>query len=245
LRDVGRYREANRHFLQGLVLARDAADRELTASLLWQLGKIDLEREHPTDALSFFQFARLAAQDAGSHAELARIHAGEAWAYALVGQPKLVEDALARSGHEGGQVVAGQEPPRFHGAAHFWSTYSDCAPSYVATAHWMLARGTDRSAARSAELAAVVTTRILAGDKPRLPGVRLALRQTTLAGALLCARERDTGLAAAHEAVDQVAAIRSAQATGRLRYLAEAAKAWPRNQAAVELRHRIAKLPAA
>src|SRR5215468_9868244 len=87
------------------------------------------------------------------------------------------------------------------------------------------------------------STRVLAADN--LPGRLRALRQITLAGALLCAREREAGLAAAHQAVDRVAAIRSVRAANRLRYLTEAAKAWPRHRDAIDLRRRIAALWAA
>jgi hypothetical protein len=66
------------------------------------------------------------------------------------------------------------------------------------------------------------------------------MRQITLADALLRAHERDTGLAAAHQAVDRAAAIQPARTTNRLRYLAEAAKAWPRHREAIHLRRRIA-----
>jgi antitoxin component HigA of HigAB toxin-antitoxin module len=243
LLDSGRYRESNQHVMQGLVLARDVQDRELAASLLWQMGRVSLHREQVTDALRFFQFSRASAQAAGSHAELARLYANEAWAYALADQPELVAEALGRAEHEYGQVAAGQEPSTFHGAAHYLGTYSDDMPGYVAAAHWMLARGDDRSAARSADTAVDVTTGILAADN--LPGRFLALSQTMHATALLRSGERERGLTAAHTAVDRVAAIRSVRAADRLRYLAEAAKAWPRHPAAIELRRRIANLRAA
>src|SRR5262249_33492170 len=85
LLDVGRYRATNRHFLQGLVLARESQDNEFAATLLWSMGRVSLHREQVADALRFFQFGRVAARAAGSHAESARLYANEAWAYALSG----------------------------------------------------------------------------------------------------------------------------------------------------------------
>ena len=73
----------------------------------------------------------------------------------------------------------------------------------------------------------------------------MALAQTMHATCLLRCGERERGLTVAHAAVDRVAAMRSVRAVDRLRYLAEAANAWPRTPAAVELRRRIANLSAA
>jgi tetratricopeptide (TPR) repeat protein len=243
LHDSGRHLEANRHFMQGLVLAREVSDHAQAASLLSSMGWVSLEQEHAADALRFFQLAHLAAEDAGSHAELALLHAREAWAYALLGQPNLVADALARADDERGRVVASEEQVTFHGAAQFEASHANDALACVAFAHWLLARADIPAAARSAELAVDGSTRVLAADN--LPGRLLALRQVTLAGAMLCAGERETGLAAAHEAVDRVAAVRSVRATDRLRHVATAAKAWPRHRPAIDLRRRIATLQGA
>jgi hypothetical protein len=225
------------------VLARDIEDHELAAHLLGAMGRVSLEREHATDALRFFQLAQLAAQDAGSHAELARLHANEAWAYALVGEPKLVTDALDRAGHEYGHALAARKPSSFHGAAWYLAAQSDDPLNYFASAHGILARaaaGNQRSATHHAELTVGASTQLLAADS--LPGRLRATRQITLADALLRAHERDPGLAAAHEAVDRVAAIQSVRTTNRLRHLAEATKAWPRHREATHLRRRIAAL---
>jgi len=243
LHDSGRHREAHRHFLQGLVLARDIDDQELAAHLLGAMGRVSLELEHATDALRFFQLAQLAAQDAGGHAEMARLHANEAWAYALIGKPKQVADALDRADHEYGQALAAPIPATFHGAAWYLTAQSDDPLNYFAAAHGILARAgssNDRSATRHAELTVATSTRLLAADN--LPARLRATRQITLADALLHAHERDTGLAAAHQAIDRVAAIQSVRTTNRLRHLATAAKAWPRHREAIHLRRRIAAL---
>lgn len=48
------------------------------------------------------QLGQLAAQDAGDPAEVARLHANEALAYAMLGKHGHVADALARAEHEMG-----------------------------------------------------------------------------------------------------------------------------------------------
>ena len=112
LGDVGRHREADKHHMQGLVLARDAGEQGLAAQLLWRMGRLYLHGEHAPEALRMFQFAQLAAQDAGSHAELALLHQNEALAYALLGQPAQVADALARAEHERAWLPTTRRPPR-------------------------------------------------------------------------------------------------------------------------------------
>jgi transcriptional regulator with XRE-family HTH domain len=243
LHDMGRHREANRHCMQGLVLARDAEERGLVAALLWRMGRVSLHREHAADALRFFQLAQMAAQDAGSHAELARLHANEAWAYALLGQPKQVADALARADHERSRMVADREAFTFHGAARYEASFKEDAALYRAKAHWILARGNDDpSTTRDAELAASISARLLAADGRA--GRNRAFDQTILAGSLLRSGEHDAGMAAAHTAVDRVEAIRSVSAVDELAHVATATKAWPRDRDAIHLRRRIAAVQA-
>jgi hypothetical protein len=66
-----------------------------------------------------------------------------------------------------------------------------------------------------------------------------------LAAGLLHSGERDAGIAAAHEAVTQVQALRSARAVDRLRLLTDATKPWQRTPTGLELRRRIAATRAA
>src|SRR5262249_60671196 len=77
------------------------------------------------------------------------------------------------------------------------------------------------------------------------PAVSRAFDQTLLAAGLLHSGERDAGIAAAHVAVSQVQALRSARAVDRLRLLTDATKPWQLTPPGIELRRRIAATHAA
>jgi transcriptional regulator with XRE-family HTH domain len=246
LHDVGRHGEANKHFLQGLTLARDAEERALTAALLWAMGRVYLYQDHTTEALRLFQLAQMAAQDVGSHAELARLHMNEALAYALLGQRTQMADALARAEHERSLVVPNEEATTFHGAAQYDAMAQGDDAHYEVRAHWILSSDRDASttaAIAAAERAINASSRLLA---PAVADTRPArcrsLDQTMVAGSLLRSGERNAGIAAAHKAVDQVLSIRSVRSVEQLGHVAEAAKAWPRNRDAARLRRRIAAI---
>jgi len=243
--DVGRHREAHKHHMAGLVLARDAGEQGLVAQLLWKMGRVYLDEEHAPEALRMFQFAQLAAQDAGSHAELASLHQNEALAYALLGQPMQVADALARAEHERGLMAGSAEAASFHGAARFNAAVRGDLLCYEAWAYTLLARQ-HGLASRGGERAVRISEQLLA---PAVAGTRggvsRSLDQTMLAAGLLHSGERDAGITAAHAAVSQVESLRSARAVERLRYITESAKPWERTADGRELRRRIAATRAA
>jgi transcriptional regulator with XRE-family HTH domain len=242
MHDVGRYWEAHRHYLQGLVLARDAGEHALVAHLLRRMGQVYLDGEHALEALQMFQFAEPAAQDAGSHAELTSLHQNEALAYALLGQSTQVADALARAEHERG-LMAGTlfpEAASFHGSAQFNATARGEGDYFAAWAYALLGRH-HGLATRSGERAARISQQLLdPAVADTRPGVSRAFDQTLFAAGLLHSGERDAGIAAAHEAVSQVQALRSARAVVRLRLITDATKPWQRTPTGLELRRRIA-----
>ncbi len=245
MHDVGRHREAHRHYLQGLVLARDAGEHALVAHLLGWMGKVYLDGEHALEALQMFQFAQSAARDAGSHAERANLHQNEALAYALLGQSTQVADALARAEDERGLMAATPEAASFHGCAQFNATVPGERESYEAWAYALLGRHPGL-ATRSGERAARISQQLLGpAFADTRPAVSRAFDQTMLAAGLLHSGERDAGIAAAHEAVTQVQALRSARAVDRLRLLTDATKPWQRTPTGLELRRRIAATRAA
>ncbi len=247
MHDVGRHREAHRHYLQGLALARDAGEHALVAHLLRRMGQVYLDGEHALEALQMFQFAQPAALAAGSHAELTSLHQNEARAYALLGQTTQVADALVRAEHERG-LMAGTlfpEAASFHGSAQFNATARGEGERYEAWAYALLGRHRGL-ATRSGERAARISQQLLApAVADTRPAVSRAFDQTLFAAGLLHSGERDAGIAAAHEAVSQVQALRSAWAVDRLRLLTDATKAWERTPPGIELRRRIAATRAA
>src|SRR5262249_38814978 len=205
MHDVGRPREAHRHYLQGLGLAGDAGEHALVAHLLRRMGEVYLDGEHAWEALEMFQFAQPAALAAGSHAELTSLHQNEAGAYALLGQSTQVADALARAEHERG-MMAGTlfpEAASFHGSAQFTVTSRRDADYFAAWPYALLGRHpglATRSGERAARISQQLLTSAVADTRP---AVSRAFDQTLLAAGLLHSGERDAGIAAAHDAVSQ------------------------------------------
>jgi hypothetical protein len=245
LHDMNRHTTAKRTLLQGLVLARAAGEETMAAALLHGMGGISLHQGLPADALQFFQLARMRAKATGNHGAIAVLHAYEAWAYALLHQPKQVAHSLTLAEHERGVATAddvgaggldafvtGRSPDRL---AHQVATCGG-------TALCLLAGHGRQPDTRSAEQAVQTLSPLTTADRPRRSH---AFDQISLAGSLLRAGERDAGIAAGNAAVDCVVAQRSARLTDRLGLVTVASNAYPRHPDAVELRHRIAKMTAA
>jgi hypothetical protein len=70
-----------------------------------------MQEAQPVEALKMLQLGQLAAQDAGDPAEVARLHANEALAYAMLGKHDHVLDALARAEHEMGRADKSRVSP--------------------------------------------------------------------------------------------------------------------------------------
>jgi hypothetical protein len=246
---TGRHREAHRHYLHGLVLARDAGEQALVAHLLQRMGKVYLTGEHALEALQMFEFGEAAALAAGSHAELTSLYQNEALAYALLGQATQLADALARAEHERALMAATPEAASFHGSAQFNATTRGEGECVEAFAYALLGQHHVQNhglATRSSERVVRISQQLLTpAFADTRPGVSRALDQTMFAAGLLHCGERDAGIAAAHEAVSQVQALRSARAVDRLRLLTDATKPWQRTPTGLELRRRIAATRAA
>jgi transcriptional regulator with XRE-family HTH domain len=243
LHDAGQHREASRYFMQALVLARDIEDRGLTAVVLVCMGRVSLHQEHADDALRMFQLAQLAAQDIGAHAELARLHGHEAQAYALLGQPRRMTEALARAEHEYGRVVAGREPASLHSAALWDATFAGDAAANEANAQWALARvGDSALTTRAGERVAHISTQLLASSAGDRPAISQARDRIRLAGGLLCSGDRAAGIAAGHAAVEHAQSMRSGRQIDMLGHVARSAATWPNDPDAIHLRRRITAL---
>ncbi len=98
--DLARHSDARRHLAQGLLLARQADDLTLMADSYYRLGRVGLHCGEADEALHLFQLGKIVAQNSGSPASVAIMNANEAWAYAMLGVPHQVEDALARARNE-------------------------------------------------------------------------------------------------------------------------------------------------
>ena len=241
LHDLGRHVTAKKHFTQGLALARDADEHGLVAAMLYKMGRVSLHQEHPADALRMFQLGQIAAGDAGSRTEMARLHLNQAWAYALLGQPRQVTDCLARAEDHRDRAIASGEQPSWAAEILVHSGFDGVA----GLTYCLLSRQPDAAPA-AAQRSVAISQRLTAG--PRLvtrPGRARVFDQIMHAASLLRTGERGTGLAAAHQAVTHAEDLRSVRAVDRLSEVARAAAAWPSDRDALDIRHRIAALQAA
>jgi transcriptional regulator with XRE-family HTH domain len=235
--DAGAQEQARRHLTQALVYARDAEAHGLVAAVLYRLGRLSLHRERPLDALRLFQLGQIAAQDADDPAEVARLHANEAWAYAQMGQHQQMHSALARAQDEAERVAPATAQP--------WTAVFFAPGDFTghcALVHGVLARATSdaRSAARHAVHAAELAKTALAASTSERPARSQVFDRIVLAAALLRAGEPAAGISNGHEAVILTTTLRSARATARLADIADAASAFGHEPGAVELRQRIA-----
>jgi len=239
--DAGDQGKARSHLSQALVYARDADAPGLVAAVLYRLGRVSLHREQPLDALRLFQLGQIAAQDADDPAEVARLHANEAWAYAQMGQQHQMSSALARAEDEMSRVdPAGAQP----WTAVFFSP-GDFA-GHRALVHGVLTRATrdHATASRHATAAAELAATALATSTTERPARSQVFDRIVLAAAQLQAGDADAGIRTGQDAVALTESLRSARATARLTDVAEAASAYRARPDAVELRRRIAALAA-
>jgi transcriptional regulator with XRE-family HTH domain len=241
LHDLGRHVQAKKHFVQALTLARDTDDPGLVAAMLYRLGRVSLHQEHPVDALRIFDLGQIAAHEAGSHPEIARMHLNQAWAYALLGQTRQVADSLARAEHERGLATAADEETSWAAEILVCNGFDGVAGlTYCLLSRHAAATG------EAAERAVDIARRLTAGPTMSTrPGRARVFDQIMYAASLLRAGDRASGLDAAHHAVSHVEELLSVRAVDRLTDIASAATAWPADPDAREIRHRIAALQAA
>ncbi|WP_033345470.1 hypothetical protein [Catenuloplanes japonicus] len=91
---------ARQHLLQSLILAEGAG--QLSANVLYRLGRTSLQEGRPQDALHQFGLGQLTAQQAGCHASVIILHNNSAWAHAILDREDQVRDSLARADAERG-----------------------------------------------------------------------------------------------------------------------------------------------
>jgi transcriptional regulator with XRE-family HTH domain len=238
--DAGKQQAARRYLMNALVLARDADENALVASVLYRLGRVSLHQHNPVDALRLLQLGQIAAQEARNAAELARLHTNEAWAYAMMGQEHQVLDSLARARFELSRLDPSTSAPwvatfliegGFTGnEALIYSTLAG-GVSEVAESR--------RCAARAAELAATA----LACSGSERPVRSQIFDRIILATNQLRIGEIEVGLGIAHSAVNDAQTLKSARAMQRLDEIAIAASIHAaKNSDALHLRECIATI---
>ncbi|HEX3778144.1 MAG TPA: hypothetical protein VHX38_00620 [Pseudonocardiaceae bacterium] len=236
LHDLGRHRRATKHFTAALSLGSATDDRSMVAAALYRLGRVSVHTEQPGEALRAFQLGTMAAQDAGSYADLARLHVSSAWAYALMGQSERMYDSFARAEHELGRIDASSSPPWASAFVRSGDWDGVRAMSYI-----ILARQPGSDAISFAEKAAEVAERIVTSPADGRPERSRVFDQIIYAAGRLSIGDRENGVAAAHSVIDRVEQLHSIRAVDRLADIDRAAAAQPDDETN-EIRQRISRL---
>ncbi len=220
--DIGNQLASRRYLMNALVLAREADEPSLISSILYRLGRVNMHEGHPAEALKMLQIGQISAQDAGDPAEIARLHANEALAYAMLGKETHVRDALARAEYEMGRADSSRVSP--------WTTLYFTPGDYTgheALVFNMLANATkDQTQKRQfSEVAIDYATKAIAESGPDRPPRSRVFDRIVLATNLLRTGEVNSGVSAAVGVLQASQAIRSGRGARRLGEIADAAVA--------------------
>jgi tetratricopeptide (TPR) repeat protein len=236
LHDLGRHTRARLHFTKALSLGSATDDRSMVAAALYRLGRVSIHNEQPDDALRAFQLGTMAAQDAGSYADLARLHVSSAWAYALMGQPDRMHDSFARAEHELGRIDADNSPQWASAFVKSGDWDGIRAISYI-----ILARKPGSEGIEYAEKAVEVTSRVVPKPADGRPERSRIFDRIIDAAARIRIGDREAGISTAHDVIDRVEQLRSIRAIDRLSDLDRAAALQPDDETR-EIRQRISRL---
>ncbi len=208
--DLGNQASAMRHFTSALAHGRGSDDAAMVAAALYRQGRVSLQIGAPSDALRAFQLGQMAAQDAGSYADLSRLLLSSGWAYALLGQAERMEDSILRAEEELSRIdTSSHVAPWVEAFVH--SGDVDGVRSYSYT---ILARRTTPDADDYAARAVEITERSVR-ERVR-PRRSLIFDEVMYAAGLIQCGDRSGGIAAANVAIDSVEVLRSRRAVERL-----------------------------
>ncbi|MFD7157635.1 helix-turn-helix domain-containing protein [Kribbella sp. NPDC059898] len=235
--DIGDQSSARRFLMNALVLAKGADEPSLASSTLYRLGRVSMQEAQPVEALKMLQLGQLAAQDAGDPAEVARLHANEALAYAMLGKHDHVKDCLARAVHEMGRADKSRVSP--------WTTLYFTPGDY--TGHQALVYNSLASYAKDprqsreyAERAVAFSQQALDESGEDRPRRSRTFDRIILSTNLLRTDEVDSGIAIAHSVVTETQNLRSGRGISRLAEIATAASGLSDNPDAKDLMHQLA-----
>jgi transcriptional regulator with XRE-family HTH domain len=230
--DIGDQSSARRFLMNALVLAKDADEPSLASSVLYRLGRVSMQEARPVEALKMLQLGQLAAQDAGDPAEVARLHANEALAYAMLGKIDHVRDALARAEHEMGRADKSRVSP--------WTTLYFTPGDY--TGHQALVYNSlagyanDPAHSRAyAGRAVVLAQQALAESGPDRARRSRTFDRIILSTNLIRTNELEAGIDVARDVINEAQHLRSGRGVSRLAEIAGAASRHPHSTDAVDL----------
>jgi hypothetical protein len=234
--DAGRRTEAIRHLVRGLALARDADEPRLVAAVLANFARVHAHWGQPVEALRLAQLGFVADSTGQCPATTALLHANQAWAHALSGDPRGVADSMARAGHELPRADPATLAPWAAGAAAVLTPGS--FQGIQARVYCVL---TQHAEHRGYAMTAVEQARAALDSSDGTRAWRsMVLDRISLATAQLQAGERDAGLATGHEVVAQAGTLRSARVAERLAEVRQAAGRYADHPDARHLRTLIA-----
>ncbi|WP_433169149.1 helix-turn-helix domain-containing protein [Kribbella sp. CA-247076] len=234
--DIGDQAAARRFLMNALVLAKDAEEPSLAASILYRLGRVSMQEAQPVEALKMLQLGQLAAQDAGDPAEVARLHANEALAYAMLGKHDHVVDALARAEHEMGRADKSRVSP--------WTTLYFTPGDY--TGHQALVYNSlsgyakdDAQAREYAVRAVAFAQQAISESGPDRSQRSRTFDRIILSTNLLRTNELDAGIDIARDVISETQHLRSGRGMSRLAEIGTAASQHTDNSDAVDLVHQL------
>jgi len=234
--DIGDQSSARRFLMNALVLAKDADEPSLASSILYRLGRVSMQETQPVEALKMLQLGQLAAQDSGDPAEVARLHANEALAYAMLGKLDHVRDALARAEHEMGRADKSQVSP--------WTTLYFTPGDY--TGHQALVynslAGYTKDAAQSREYAARAVAfahQAITESGPDRSRRSQTFDRIILSTNLIRTNELELGVDVARDVIKEAQHLRSGRGVSRLGEIAAAASQHAHSSDAVDLVHQL------
>ncbi len=234
--DIGDQSSARRFLMNALVLAKDADEASLASSILYRLGRVSMQEAQPVEALKMLQLGQLAAQDAGDPAEVARLHANEALAYAMLGKHDHVRDALARAEHEMGRADKSRVSP--------WTTLYFTPGDY--TGHQALVynslAGYAKDAVQSREYAVRAVAfahQAIAESGPDRSRRSRTFDRIILSTNLIRTNELEVGVDVARDVINEAQHLRSGRGVSRLAEIATAASQHSHSSDAVDLMHQL------
>ena len=234
--DIGDQSSARRYLMNALVLAKDADEPSLASSILYRLGRVSMQEAQPVEALKMLQLGQLAAQDAGDPAEVARLHANEALAYAMLGKHDHVRDALARAEHEMGRADKSRVSP--------WTTLYFTPGDY--TGHRALVynslAGYVKDPVQSREYAVHAVAfahQAITESGPDRSRRSRTFDRIILSTNLIRTNDLDVGVDVARDVINEAQHLRSGRGVSRLAEIATAASQHPHSFDAVDLIHQL------
>lgn len=232
--DTGAHEQANRHFANALVLAKESKEHALAAKVLFQMGRVYLHQKESESALKIFQLGQLSAQDANSPRAVALLCLNTAWAHAEMGNADQTTSLLSRafdelsrdSGRAAPTWLDFMDPAEIEGISGMAYTalsaqdrsFAELGIHHASRSFDMRDESDARS--RASDLIAMAANNLRAGNV--VEGVRIA-----------------------SDVLPRLETVRSSRLMDRLTWVRQAANLHPRNGEARELAERITALRSA